>query len=310
MTMLRMTPLDPSIEVSIGIVTYNRAALLDQCLRSIDVACQHISYEVLVADNASTDNTVELVRERHPNVALLPNARNMGLTRGVNQVLSRARGRHMLVLDSDTKIEPTAITDLLKFQRCHQEAGAVTPKLVYPDGTEQGAHKAFPTPLAALAGRRSLLRRLFPNNPLSRRYLLSAYTDTAESYEVDSASAACVLLRREVVEQAGGMDEDFFVYWSDVEWCRRIKEHGWKIWVVPTARVIHFESLSNAKQRPRAIIDFHKGAYLCYCKHQARSLFHPMRAVALVGLSLRAVLLLFFNAFKASPTPIQKQGTV
>ena len=308
MTTLRMASLDPSIEISIGIVTYNKAELLDQCLHSVAIACQNVSHEIFVVDNASTDNAVEMVRERHPHVTLLENRHNIGLTRGVNQILSLARGRYFLLLDNDTKVEPNAIETLLQFQRSHPKIGVVAPKLIYPDGTEQGAAKAFPTPMAALFGRRSLLRRIAPNNPISRQYLLSAYAVASDPYEVDSASAACLLLPREVIAQIGGMDEAFFVYWSDVDWCRRIKEQGWKIFVVPSVQVIHFESLKITKQRPQAIIDFHKGAYFCYCKYKARSIFHPMRTVAFVGLSLRAALLLTLNALKTSPVFTQGRG--
>lgn len=295
--------LDPSITLSVGVVTYNRAALLEGCLRSVYGAVDGIAHEIIVVDNASTDNTVALVRERHPRVTLIANERNAGLTPGVNQIVARARGRHVLLLDSDTELDAGAISRLLAFQQKEPRAGAVGPRLVYPDGTEQAAAKAFPSALAALFGRRSLLRRLLPNNPVSRRYLISAYTSTTEPYEVDSISAACLLVSRAALDQVGGMDEEFFVYWSDVEWCRRIKNAGWSIYVVPAARVVHFESRTISKQRPASILDFHRGAYRYYCKHSARTPLHPMRAIAFVGLFTRAAVLVGVNALRRAPAP-------
>jgi GT2 family glycosyltransferase len=301
----RIAPVDGSILLSVGVVTYNRAALLDGCLRTVYRAVEGIPHEIVVVDNASTDATADLVRERHPDVTLLVNLRNAGLARGINQIIARARGRHLLLLDDDTEVDAPAIARLLEFQQTHPRVGAVGPRLVYPDGSEQAAAKAFPTPLAALFGRRSLLRRLAPNNAVSRRYLISAYASSVDPYEVDSVSAACILLDRKVVERVGGMDEDFFVYWSDVEWCRRIKDDGWKIYVVPGARVVHFEGRKITKQRPAAIIDFHRGAYRYYHKHHARFPLHPMRLVALVGLSTRATLLLGVNVLRPAAGGVQ-----
>jgi GT2 family glycosyltransferase len=298
-----MAPPDEGVELSVGIVTFNRAALLDGCLASVRVACAGIPHEVIVVDNRSVDGTVEMVRSRYPEVTLLINAENVGLTRAANQAIARARGRWFLLLDNDTAIDPTAVAILLEFHRAHPKVGVVAPKLVYADGTEQGAAKAFPTPLAALFGRKSLLRRLLPNNPVSRRYLVSAYTTTVEPFEADSVSAACMLLRRETIAQVGGLDEGFFVYWSDVDWCRRIKEAGWPIYVVPTARVVHFESQTYSKATVRSIVGFHQGVYRYYCKHHARARFHPMRAVALVGLTARAALTVAINRFRPAPPP-------
>ncbi len=304
----RMAPPDPAVELSVGVVTYNRAPMLDQCLRSLRTACVAISYEVIVVDNSSRDGTVRMLGDRHPDVRVVANAENPGLTRAGNQAISLARGRHFLFLNDDTEIPQAALEELMRFQRAHPEAGAVGPQLLYADGTEQGAHKAFPTPLAAFFGRRSLLRRWFPNNRFSRRYLTSAYARPTGPYEVDSVSSACILIRRETIDDVGGMDEGFFVYWSDVDWCRRMKDRGWKLYVVPSARVVHLEGQMISKQRPRAIIDFHRGAYRYYCKHDVPSALSPMRGAAFVGLGVRTLVMLVANALRPSPPHVSRPG--
>ena len=289
------------MELSVGVVTYNRARLLDSCLGSLRTACAGVPHEIIVVDNNSRDGTVEMLRTGHPDVRLVTNGANLGLTRAGNQAISLACGRHFLFLNDDTRITRDALEALIGFQRAHPDAGAVGPQLLYADGTEQGAHKAFPTPLVALFGRRSLMRRWFPNNPVSRRYLTSAYAQGSTAYEVDSVSAACVLVRRETIEDVGGMDEGFFVYWSDVDWCRRMKDRHWKLYVVPSARVVHLEGQMISRQRPRAIVDFHRGAYLYYCRHHARSAWNPMRMLALGGLGLRTLVMLVVNELRRPP---------
>lgn len=294
---------DAPVHLTVAIVTYNRAQLLDRCLETVYAACQRASHEIIVVDNGSRDATAELVRDKHPAVTLVVNAENVGLTHGVNQAIDLARGDYFLLLDSDTELDPDAVDTLLAFHAAHPEVGVAAPQLVYADGTEQGAAKAFPSPMAALFGRKSVLRRLFPNNRFSRRYLISAYSRSDQPYEADSVSAACMLLKRQAIEQVGGMDEDFFVYWSDVDLCRRIKYAGWLVYVVPSARVVHLESQTVSKQSSQAIIGFHQGVYQYYRKHHARSALNPMRILALVGLSLRAALLLVLNKFKPDPQP-------
>src|SRR5262245_8818441 len=132
-----MAAMNRAVDISIGVVTYNRAALLDRCLHTIAAACAEIPHEIIEVVNRSRDGTAAMVRERHPQVILLPNEYNVGLTRGANQILEVAQGRHFMFLDDDTEIERHAVARLLDFLKSHPETGMVAPQLVYPDGTEQ-----------------------------------------------------------------------------------------------------------------------------------------------------------------------------
>ncbi|MSP11886.1 MAG: glycosyltransferase family 2 protein [Chloroflexi bacterium] len=290
--------------LTVAIVTYNRESFIDGCLQTVYGNLGFLEdseVEVIVVDNGSTDNTLGLLAKKFPAVRVIALQSNMGLTKGVNTALQYARGDFFLLLDSDTELDADVIRCLLDFMKSHPRAGVVGPKLVYADGTEQGASKAFPTPAAAFFGRKSLLTRVFPQNPFSRRYLISKYISATGPYPVDSTSAACMLVRQTAIAQTGGMDQDFFMYWGDVDWCRVMKEHGWEIYVVPSARVVHFESQTIMKQRPQAIIGFHQGVYQYYCKHHAKSRWHPMRYAALAGLTLRTGVLLAHNAIRSNP---------
>jgi GT2 family glycosyltransferase len=188
---------------------------------------------------------------------------------------------------------------LVLFLDSHPEAAVAAARLVYPDFSDQGAAKAFPTPINVLFGRRSPFTRLFPNNRYSRKYLVSRTHRSNEPFEVDWVSGACLMVRKKVLEEVGLLDEAFFMYWEDADLCFRIKQKGWKIFCVPEAKVIHYEGKStNRKSSNRLIIEFNKSVYRFYRKHHLRSSFEIMNLIAIIGLSLRALVLLGMNMIR------------
>ena len=173
-------------------------------------------------------------------------------------------------------------------------AGACGCTLVYADGSPQRTARRFPSPLAGLFGRRSLLTRLWPGNPFSRRYLMADFAASRTAFDVDTLSTACMAIRRAVIDEVGAYDEAFFVYWSDTDWCQRIKKAGWRIVSLPGAIVVHNENLKvrhRKTRRTRMVVDFHRGAYRYYAKHHAGPL-NPMRYIAMAALAARAGLVL------------------
>lgn len=280
--------------ISIVIVNYNGADLLRRCLASLALHPAARSTEVIVFDNASTDGSVAMMRAEFPGVRVIEGAENLGLCRAFNRGAAEAGGELLLSLDSDTEVTAGAIEDMAAWLDANPGTGACGATLVYPDGTPQRTARAFPTPMAALFGRRSRLTALFPSNPFSRRYMMADHEGSAQPYPVDTLSTACMMLRRAVFDSTGGYDEAYFVYWSDTDWCQRIKKGGWRIDTLPTCHVVHNENLKAGHRkvrRTRMVMDFHRGAYRYYSTHHAGP-FNPMRYVAWAGLHARAALLL------------------
>lgn len=284
------------IDCSAIIVTYNRRTMLERTIESLLASSPAIRLEVIVVDNRSTDGTAAMLDERFPAIKRIQNSTNVGLTRAVNQALAIATGRCIGLFDNDIIVQPGAIEAMVDYLDANPMVGAVGSKVLNPDGSIQGSVKAAPTPLAALFGRHALLTRLFPHNRLSRRYLIYLDHDFSESFAAGSVSACAMMLRRTAIERAGPMDERFFVYWSDVDWCRAIWSAGLAVHCLPKAVVIHDEHSGQVRQRrPRswaAIRDFHLGSYRYFRKWYSPRHWHPFHGLALVGLAGRALLIL------------------
>jgi len=286
--------------ISVVIVNYNGGALLHRCLVALNEHPPARSMQVIVYDNASTDNSVALTRAAFPQVLVIAGGSNLGLCRAFNRGSAQAGGAYILSLDSDTEVTAGAIEDMAGWLDGNPGTGACGSTLIYPDGTPQRTARAFPTPMAALFGRRSRLTELFPNNPFSRRYLLADREGSAVPYPVDTLSTACMMVRRSVLDAVGGYDEAYFVYWSDTDWCQRIKKGSWRIDTLPTSRVVHNENLKAGHRnvrRTRMVMDFHNGAYRYYRTHHAGP-FNPMRYVAWIGLHARAGLVLLGHEWR------------
>lgn len=285
--------------LSISIVNYNNRRELEKCLHSIYETKGSIKLEIYVYDNNSTDGSPEMIRTRYPSVYLIRSSRNQGLTFALNIIFKKASGHHILVLDSDTELGPNTLQNLSSFLSNRKDVGIVGPRVFGEDGSIQETARRFPTFFSGLFGRRALMTRLFPNNRISRRFMCMENVNSTEPFEVDYVSTACLMMKREVLEKTGCMDEDFFVYWSDVDWCRRVKNNGYKIFCVPSAKITHYERYRPwIKKSPKMIIDFHRGAYLYYRKHNIKSRFSLLKLLSAAVLILRTGLHLFLNYFK------------
>ncbi len=230
--------------VSVVLVNYNSGGALADILG--DLAREAGPLEVLVVDNASSDDSLERARKAHPEAKYIENSFNFGFARGCNMALSRARGRHLMLLNPDTRLEEGAIRTLAAFLEADPRVGAVGPKILDPAGTVQLSARSAQGPEALLFHRYSLLTRFFPDNPLSRRYLLSDWDHDSER-EVDWLSGAALMVRREAYQAAGPLDEGFFLFHEDVDWCRRIGEAGYRIAYCPRAVILHEIGISKDK---------------------------------------------------------------
>jgi GT2 family glycosyltransferase len=284
------------LDLSICITTLNASAYLQKCLQSIrdqseflhwakngqsmsaQVANQSsggkwLDFELIIVDNASTDNTVEMLRAEFPDAMLIKNSKNDGFARPFNQALRLSQGRYMLVLNPDTIIPTGAFNELVRYMDAHPEVGICGPKVLNRDGSLQKAcRRGVSRPWAAFSYF-SGLSALFPRSKLFGGYLLN-YLDEDAIHEVDGVSGSCMLIRHQMVDSIGLFDERFFAYQEDADYCFQAKKAGWKVVYLPTAHIVHFGGQGGSRVQPyRSIFEWHRSYYLYYKKNLARDYF-------------------------------------
>lgn len=258
-------------DLSVIIVNWKQCGLLHDCLLSLREAAPGKELEVIVVDNASADHSAEMVREKHPEAALIVNDANLGFTKANNIGIKQARGRHIVMLNNDTKVLPGAFAKAIDYLDAHQEIGAAGLKLLNADRSLQLSCRRFPSFSQALFNRYSLLTRLWPGNPFSRAYLMTDI-ERDKVQDVDWVSGACLFIRRSVVETIGLLDERFFMYSEDVDYCYRVWKAGWRVSYLPFAEVFHYIGQSSKRARRMTILERHRSMYRFYKKHYSRNL--------------------------------------
>ncbi|WP_366923787.1 glycosyltransferase family 2 protein [Metallumcola ferriviriculae] len=254
------------MDLTIIIVNYNVKNLLYQALKSIPRGISHISYEVQVVDNHSTDGSQEMVLRDFPEVDLIQNKENVGYAKANNQAIRKAKGKYILLLNPDTVILPGAIDKLMDYLSKHKQVGAIGPKIEMADGNlDKACKRGFPTPLNSLF-KTVGLDKLFPNSRLFGSYNLT-YLNNDMEHLIDCLVGACMLVRREVIEKVGMLDEQFFMYGEDIDWCYRIKDAGWYIVYYPEAKIIHYKRASSSKRKLKTTYEFHRAMVLYFKKH-------------------------------------------
>lgn len=213
------------VDVSVVVVTHESAQFIEACLASLDALEDRARLEVVVVDNASTDGTPELVAERHPHVRLIRKRSRHGFATNVNIGAVTAAGRHVLLLNPDTQVPSGVIDTLCAHLDRRADVGAVGPRLVYPDGTDQSSARAFPTPAVALV-RRTPLRRFLPK--LADGHLRGAGLGV-EAEDVDWMLGAALLVRRSALLDVGGLDDGYRLYCEDIDLCWRLHAAGWRV---------------------------------------------------------------------------------
>ena len=283
------------------IIAWNGWHHLRTCLASIRRSGVE-DCEVVVFDNGSRDGSVELVREQFPEVKVYANSVNLGHTGGFNQGIKLLRGRYVLLLDSDTELAPDTAQGLLDFFEERPEVALVAPRVYCPDESIQETARNFPSAASGLFGRQSVLSRLFPNNPFSRRYLARDRLDSTEPYQVQSVSSACAMFRRELIDETGPWDERYPGYWVDVDWCHRIWDMGKPVYCLPGLSVTHFDNYGRDRRKtPARIWMFHWGAYMLYRKHHTLGKYDPRAMLAFAALAARAGIMIALNELTPAP---------
>ena len=283
-------------DLSVCIVNWNTRSDLEQAITTSVEADPALSMECVVVDNASTDGSAQMVRERFPQVTLIENTENAGFARGYNRAVQEARGRHLFILNPDTTTRPGALRTLVDFMDSHPEAGASAPRILNPDGSLQFSCRRFPKPMAAVF-RNTPLGALVPRNRFTRDYLMTDWDHEAVR-EVDWASGAALCVRRECWDEVGGFDENFFMYAEDMDWCLRAHRAGWQIHYVPQAAIVHRIG-SSSDQRPFAVgLHFHRSMARFYLKHYAKGWPWALRWLPLAGIWARAGVVLIETAWR------------
>ncbi len=287
----RGSPLPPAtLDLSVVVLNYNTREPLARCLHALrgegsttlSRGNAALSAELLVVDNASTDGSAAMVEADFPWATLIRSPRNGGFAFGNNLALVRSRGRAVLLLNPDTQIPPGGLADLVATLAEHPEAGVVGPKLVRDDGSMHLAcRRSFPSPSVAFY-RLSGLSRRFPASPRFGRYNLT-FLDPDLEVEVDSVCGAAMLLRREAIRDAGLLDERFFMYGEDLDWCWRIKEAGWTVRYVPSVVVRHVHGAASRKRALRTTFHFFRAMDLFYRKHYMRHYNPAVTLLVTVG---------------------------
>jgi len=244
-------------DLSVVVVSWNVVNLLRDCLGSIAAGADGLLPEIIVVDNASADGSAAMVRAEFPSALLIANTENLGFARANNQGLRISRGRYVLLLNSDTATPAGALGRLAGFLDSHPEAGAVGPRLLRPGGTPQ-PYAFGSDPTIGYLLRRGANRLLF------RRPLHDWATTTIQ--EVDWVSGACLLVRREAIEQVGLLDEQIFMYFEDNDWCLRMRSAGWQVYYVPQVEITHLGGQSVA-QNPAVRSAYYRSLEYFYKKH-------------------------------------------
>lgn len=275
-------------DISVIIVNLNTSDLLEACLRSLEIERNSVSLEAHVVDNGSTDGSPDMVRRLFPWVKLTVNARNEGFARPNNVGLAEARGRFLLLLNSDTVVRPGALNTMARFLEKHPDASACGPRLLYPDGRTQRSVKGFPTLFTHVCDM-LFLDALFPNSRVFGRGE-QRYFDYSRAASVDHLMAAAFMIRREAYEKVGPLDEQFAIYYNDMDWCFRAKTTGWSIWYLPDAEVIHYLGKTvGTINRQFAFFDMlYNNVLLFYQKHYGRGTVVAYRLLMVAGFAMRA----------------------
>jgi GT2 family glycosyltransferase len=273
------------MDLSVIIVNWNTKDFLLQCLESVYQSLKGKEIEVFVVDNGSTDGSSTAVKERFPKVKFVQNDINLGFARANNQALTLAAGKHLLLLNPDTEAKEGAIEKLLSFMVGHPESGAAGAQLLNLDGSKQNSIAKFPS-LATELLNKSLLRWLFPEAfPGKER-------DYSQPIEVDSVIGACMMIRRDAMAQVGLLDEDYFLFLEETDWCYRMKRAGWKIYHVPQAEVYHFQGKGVEIEKKRARVEYFHSRYHFFKKNRGSLQW----AILLVGSFIKLMVELLIMA--------------
>ena len=269
------------MDVSIIIVNWNTKRLLLDCICSIYETVKNISFEIWLVDNASSDGSVEAVKQNYPDVKIIQNKKNLGFAAANNIALERMCGRYALLLNTDTILTNGAVEDLFNFMEKNQKAGMACGQLLNQDGSKQNSIANFPGILSLLCNE-SLLQILFTKKFPGKR------KEYKKPVEVDSCIGACLMVRKKAMDEVGLLDKRYFFFFEETDWAYRMKQAGWKIYFVPSAKIFHIQGQTVGHNIVSRIM-FYRSRYI-YFKKWHKNSYPLIRFIIFVRLLINAIL--------------------
>lgn len=276
------------MKLSIVIISFNTKRIILDCLRSIYATAADLNPEVIVIDNASTDGSLQAIKQQFPQVKLIQNKTNLGFTQANNQGIKASRGEYIMLLNSDTLVKPGAIQKLIKFMDNHSRVGIAAPQLLNPDGSIQPNGGYLPR-LSNIIAWMLFIDDLPFIKPWFWSYQLRYLPKFSRTREMGWLQGAALVLRRQTLEEVGPLDENIFMYGEDVEICYRTRQAGWQVMLLPQAQIIHQGFRSGSPQK--AILGEYQGLKYIFQKHK------PAWELPVIRLSLKLGALLRLMIF-------------
>jgi len=285
------------IDVSVCIVTLKARDLLRDCLLSL-YEHTYLNFEIIVVDNGSNDGVVRMLEDEFPEVCLIQNDHNAGYTRPMNQALRQANGRYLLQLNPDTLMLSKALDNLAAFMDDNPDVGISGPKVLNRDLTlQKPCRRGESTPWAVITYFTGMAA-LFPEKEVFGQYLMS-YKDENETHPVAGVAGSCMLIRREVIDQIGYLDERYFAYQEDADYCLSARRAGWQVYYVPAAQIIHYGGLGGSRHQPyHSVYHWHHSYFLYYRKNLAKDYFFLFNWFFYLAMLVKLVFALLSNLFR------------
>ena len=279
------------MDISIIIINWNTKDLLTNCIESVYRTTKNLSFELWVVDNGSSDGSVMAVKNFYPLVNIIENPHNLGFAKACNQALRRINGRYAVLLNTDTIVLDGTIETALDFMKKNKNIGLCGGQLLNPDGSKQNSIANIPT-LATELLNKSLLRKLFPKKYPGKEH------DFINPIEVESIIGAFMIVRKEAIDDAGLMDEAYFFFFEETDWCMRMKNKGWRVVHHPDVKLYHLQGQSAKKVHIRARIEYWRSRYIFFKKHYGAASLVILKT----GLLLKLLFSLTSNFLLAAAT--------
>lgn len=298
--------------LAVVILNYNRADLLADCLTSLYSAPTACELQVWVVDNASPDKSVQMVQQQFPQAHLIVSEHNGGFAYGNNLALREIvypsrRINHgdtatqrvdnfdyVMLLNNDTVVPEGMLDNMVSYMQTHRDVGVIGPKVLLPDGSlDKACRRSFPTPEVSFY-RMTGLAKIFPKSRRFGRYNMT-YLDPDVETEVDSVVGACMLLRTAIIREVGLLDEQFFMYGEDLDWCYRIKQYGWRIVYYPTAHIWHYKRAASTRRAIPSIRAFYDAMRIFHRKHFAAKTPAVLNTAIAFAITIKELLALGYN---------------
>lgn len=278
------------------IVNYKSRDYAVRCLESVFSHLNGFLEEVYLIDNASEED-LEGIAEKFPRCTIVFNEKNIGFAAGVNIGLIKSTAPYIMIINPDAYITGGSVGALLEWMESRPNVGIMGPHICSPDGTIQGSARGFPTGFTGLFGRSSFLSRFLPNNSITRRNVTTWKAGGSMAVDVDWVSGACMVVRRKAMRDVGFLDEHFFMYWEDADWCRRMWRKKWRVVYHIGLSVIHSAGKSSRIVPLKSLVYFHKSAYYLFCKYSGGFIW-ILAPLVLVGLFSRLVCCLLMDRLR------------